>query len=56
MVSINDGPCRRPCVGLLVCHEHALKYGSVCNCTKDEGRPFGTGLQEQVSNYLKLRW
>ena len=41
---------------LLVCHERTLKYGSVCNCTGDEGRPLGTGLQEQVSNHLKLRW
>ena len=24
-------------------------------CTGDEGRPLGTGLQEQVSNHLKLR-
>jgi hypothetical protein len=28
----------------------------VCNSTKDEGRPLGTGLQEQVSNHLKLLW
>jgi hypothetical protein len=34
-----------------------FKYkSSVCNCTKDEGRPLGAGLQEQVSNRLKLRW
>lgn len=26
------------------------------NCAKDEGRPLGTGLQEQVSNRLKLHW
>ena len=26
------------------------------NCTEDEGRPFGAGLQEQASNPLKLRW
>ena len=24
-------------------------------CTGDEGRPLGTGLQEQVPNHLKLR-
>jgi transposase len=24
--------------------------------TEDEGRPLGTGLQEQVPNHLKLRW
>ena len=26
------------------------------NCTGDEGRPLGAGLQEQASNYLKLLW
>ena len=26
------------------------------NCTEDEGRPLGTGLQEQASNHLKLLW
>ncbi len=29
---------------------------SVWNCTEDEGRPLGAGLQEQASNRLKLRW
>ena len=24
------------------------------NCTRDEGRPLGAGLQEQASNHLKL--
>ncbi len=38
-----------------VCHERTLYIG-VCNCSKDEGRPLGTGLQEQVSNHLKLLW
>jgi len=28
----------------------------VRNCTKDEGRPLGVGLQEQASNHLKLLW
>jgi hypothetical protein len=28
----------------------------VRNCTKDEGRPLGAGLQEQASNRLKLLW
>jgi hypothetical protein len=28
----------------------------VCNCTEDEGRPLGAGLQEQASNRLKLLW
>jgi len=26
----------------------------VRNCTRDEGRPLGAGLQEQASNHLKL--
>ena len=26
------------------------------NCTTDEGRPLGTGLQEQVPNHLRLLW
>jgi len=28
----------------------------MCNCARDEGRPFGAGLQEQASNHLKLLW
>ena len=28
----------------------------VRNCTTDEGRPLGTGLQEQVPNHLRLLW
>jgi hypothetical protein len=28
----------------------------VRNCTDDEGRPLGAGLQEQASNHLKLLW
>ena len=26
------------------------------NCTEDEDRPLGAGLQEQASNHLKLLW
>ena len=26
------------------------------NCTRDEGRPLGVGLQEQAPNHLKLPW
>ena len=29
---------------------------SVRNCTRDEGRSLGVGLQEQAPNHLKLRW
>jgi hypothetical protein len=28
----------------------------VCNCLIDEGRPLGTGLQEQVPNHLWRLW
>jgi hypothetical protein len=28
----------------------------VCNCLTDEGRPLGTGLQEQVPNHLRRLW
>src|ERR1035437_6472917 len=27
--------------------------GPMCNCLIDEGRPLGTGLQEQVPNHLR---
>jgi RNA-directed DNA polymerase len=29
---------------------------NVCNCLTDEGRPLGTGLQEQVPNHLRRLW
>src|ERR1017187_3842698 len=29
---------------------------NVCNCSIDEGRPLGTGLQEQVPNHLRRLW
>ena len=28
----------------------------MCNCLIDEGRPLGTGLQEQVPNHLRWLW
>ena len=28
----------------------------MCNCLIDEGRPLGTGLQEQVPNRLRWLW
>ena len=28
----------------------------MCNCLTDEGRPLGTGLQEQVPNHLRRLW
>jgi hypothetical protein len=41
---------------LSVPRAHFINKESVRNCTKDEGRSLGAGLQEQVSNRLKLRW
>ena len=38
------------------CATSALGVISVRNCTRDEGRPLGVGLQEQAPNHLKLRW
>ena len=36
-------------------HERKGPKGlNVCNCLTDEGRPLGTGLQEQVPNHLRL--
>ena len=29
---------------------------NVCNCLTDEGRPLGTGWQEQVPNHLRRLW
>ena len=40
----------------IVRHECTCCHISVRNCTKDEGRPLGAGLQEQASNHLKLLW
>src|SRR6266496_6581677 len=41
----------------MVRHERKGPKGpNVCNCLTDEGRPLGTGLQEQVSNHLRRLW
>jgi hypothetical protein len=41
-----------PVLPMIVCHEHKGPKGpEVCNCFIDEGRPLGTGLQEQVPNH-----
>ena len=29
---------------------------AVCNCTRDEGGPFGFGSQELIPSYRKLLW
>jgi hypothetical protein len=40
-----------------VCHEREKPKGPVVrNCSTDEGRPLGTGLQEQVPNHLRRLW
>ena len=36
-------------------HERVLRKLSMRCCTKDEGRPLGTGVQAQVPNRLKLQ-
>ena len=43
---------------MTVRHERKKGRGGpiVCNCITDEGRPLGTGLQEQVPNHLRLLW
>jgi len=41
----------------IVRHERKGPKGpNVCNCLTDEGRPLGTGLQEQVPNHLRWLW
>ncbi len=47
---------QKACDNSSVPRAHFINKESVRNCTKDEGRPLGTGLQELVSNRLKLRW
>ena len=38
-------------------HERKGPKGpNVCNCSTDEGRPLGIGLQEQVPNHLRRLW
>jgi hypothetical protein len=42
---------------MTVCHEREWPQGRVArNCLTDEGRPLGTGLQEQVPNHLRRLW
>jgi hypothetical protein len=42
---------------MTVRHERKGPKGpNVCNCSIDEGRPLGTGLQEQVPNHLWRLW
>jgi len=43
---------------MIVRHERGegRKGLEVRNCLTDEGRPLGTGLQEQVPNHLRRLW
>ena len=42
---------------MTVRHERKGRGGpNVCNCLTDEGRPLGTGLQEQVPNHRRRLW
>jgi hypothetical protein len=42
---------------MMVRHERKGPKGpNVCNYLTDEGRPLGTGLQEQVPNHLRRLW
>ena len=42
---------------MIVRHERkGPRRPNVCNCLIDEGRPLGTGWQEQVSNRLRWLW
>ena len=34
----------------------SIESRGLCNCLTDEGRPLGTGLQEQVPNHLRRLW
>jgi hypothetical protein len=44
-------------LAVIVCHERERLRGRVVrNCLTDEGRPFGTGLQELVPNHLRRLW
>src|ERR1035437_10722726 len=51
------GSCRLSASPMMVRHERKGPKGSdVCNCITDEGRPLGTGWQEQVPNHLRRLW
>ena len=52
------GAARRQQLCRRLCATSAKGRGgpNVCNCLIDEGRPLGTGLQEQVPNHLRRLW
>src|SRR5664279_5344516 len=61
MVPERRGRSRRRSAGPLCgrqCATSAKGRGgpNVCNCLIDEGRPLGTGWQEQVPNHLRRQW
>src|SRR5580704_16758605 len=52
LIATTSAVCRRQCA------TSATGRGgpNVCNCLTDEGRPLGTGWQEQVPNHLRRLW
>ena len=54
----NDTHVQFSVIPTIVCHERkdGRKAEEVRNCLTDEGRPLGTGLQEQVPNHLRRLW
>src|SRR5437016_1167864 len=49
-------PCGQLCGRLCATSAEGRKGPEVCNCLTDEGRPLGTGVQEQVPNHLRRLW
>src|ERR1035441_2896609 len=52
------GRCQAGALRRRLCATSAKGRGgpNVCNCLIDEGRPLGTGWQEQVPNHLRRLW
>ena len=55
---VAHGRCHGRAICGRLCATSAKGRGgpNVCNCLIDEGRPLGTGLQEQVPNHLRRLW
>ena len=54
----SEGRCQAGALRRRLCATSAKGRGvpNVCNCLTDEGRPLGTGWQEQVLNHLRRLW
>ena len=58
-VNLPDEPLFQSTTTRLLCATstaNSRKAEEVRNCSTDEGRPLGTGLQEQVPNHLRRLW